>query len=367
MAISTDKINLDEIIESSNIDKLTPTWKKNSEDKLSFYLAGSIFSFGFLNIACKIYPNLKYPLTTKLCSPIEAEFVCVKVLSETGKLKTIHATVQKILNKGENILISEIECVRYYATKESNWVLTPISSAPKHFVKLFIRSNNSDESRNELLFSMKSIYGPNRMSIPEISVFDILIKQMFSPFFIFQYFSVILWCIEDYVAFSMVILVITIASIYTNTSEELYNLRRLHELAGKPKKIRVLNDSDAIVSVFDFELAPGQRYLVDEDSILPCDSVLLNGRVVVDESMLTGESVLVSKTFFDTSNEPNTVDIDLNKHSSHILFSGTKVKKLSPNSIAMVYRTGFRTTKGELLACLLITKEENLGFFSDAL
>ena len=42
-------------------------------------------------------------------------------------------------------------------------------------------------------------------------------------------------------------------------------------------------------------LLPGDRFLVVEGSVLPCDSVLVSGRVVVDESMLTGESIPVAK------------------------------------------------------------------------
>jgi cation-transporting ATPase 13A3/4/5 len=198
-------------------------------------------------------------------------------------------------------------------------------------------------------------------------MFEIMIAQLLSPFFMFQYFSVILWCYENYIAFSMVILAITIIAIYTNTAEQNFNLKRLREMAGRTTKVNVLNNQGT-VELDDSELTPGCRFIVQDSTVLPCDAVLIRGRAVVDESMLTGESAPVSKVPFNLS-ERQEIDseIDPLKHSGHILFSGSKVKKVTPDAIAVVYRTAFRSAKGKLIASLLETKEDSLGFFSDAL
>lgn len=47
--------------------------------------------------------------------------------------------------------------------------------------------------------------------------------------------------------------------------------------------------------ISDRELVPGDRFVVNQGSPLPCDAILLSGRVSVDESCLTGESVPVNK------------------------------------------------------------------------
>jgi P-type E1-E2 ATPase len=163
----------------------------------------------------------------------------------------------------------------------------------------------------------------------------------------------------------MVILAITAAAIYTNTMEQWYNLSRLRDMAGKTSEV-ILLTSKGEKEVPDDSLAPGDRFLVKEEMSMPCDAVIFQGRVVVDESMLTGESAPISKTPFDLL-EKKGEDIDALKHSGHILFSGTKVRKVTPGAIAVVYRTGFRSAKGQLVASLLVTKEDSLGFFSDAM
>ena len=45
------------------------------------------------------------------------------------------------------------------------------------------------------------------------------------------------------------------------------------------------------------ELVPGDLLLIpDYDTQMPCDAVLIEGQAIMNESMLTGESVPITKT-----------------------------------------------------------------------
>ncbi|KAL8633948.1 hypothetical protein Q9189_000193 [Teloschistes chrysophthalmus] len=132
--------------------------------------------------------------------------------------------------------------------------------------------------------------------------------------------------------------------------------------------------------VTSIELVPGDVYEVSDPSLtqLPCDSLLLAGDCIVNESMLTGESVPVSKT--SATNESLRV-MDLGASSIHpeaaksFLFSGTKIiRARRPQdgtdeeavALAAVARTGFNTTKGALVRSMLFPKPSGFRFYKDA-
>ena len=131
-------------------------------------------------------------------------------------------------------------------------------------------------------------------------------------------------------------------------------------------------------------LVPGDVFDAADTSlgVFPCDAVLLSGDAIVNESMLTGESVPVSKIpigdsgLVDLSREVKNgstdVDPDLAKH---FLFSGTKIIRVRPTGTgtsspggsgarapALVVRTGFNTTKGALVRSMLFPKPMGFKF-----
>ena len=68
-------------------------------------------------------------------------------------------------------------------------------------------------------------------------------------------------------------------------------------------------------------MVPGDVIVVPSNSTMPCDMVLLSGQCVVNESMLTGESVPVVKNGL-----MKTEDVyDSRNDKKHTLYGGTKV------------------------------------------
>ena len=121
------------------------------------------------------------------------------------------------------MIFTQINSRRYYASRSTDWLLCPVLDVPTDFSRKFLCGGTTAGE----IAAVKRMYGPNKIEVPSRGWLKILLIQLCSPFFIFQYFSVILWCFfEDYIAFSMVILIITVFAIYANTYEEIYNLRR---------------------------------------------------------------------------------------------------------------------------------------------
>jgi len=121
-------------------------------------------------------------------------------------------------------------------------------------------------------------------------------------------------------------------------------------------------------------------YEVSDPSLdqLPCDSLLLAGDCIINESMLTGESIPVSKIPITDDALPY---VDLGAASihpsvaRHFLFCGTKIiRARRPQdtdddeavALAMVVRTGFNTTKGALVRSMLFPKPSGFKFYQDS-
>lgn len=128
------------------------------------------------------------------------------------------------------------------------------------------------------------------------------------------------------------------------------------------------------------DLVPGDVYEISDPSLgqFPSDSLLLSGDCIVNESMLTGESVPVSKipatdeTLLAINLTASTVSPEA---ARHFLFCGTKIiRARRPQddrddqavALAMVVRTGFNTTKGSLVRSMLFPKPSGFKFYRDS-
>lgn len=165
-------------------------------------------------------------------------------------------------------------------------------------------------------------------------------------------------------------------------------IERMREMSRFHCNVKVLIDGEWVMKDCS-ELVPGDIFDSSDPNltVFPCDALLLSGDAIVNESMLTGESVPVSKipakdeTLRALSRESkqgsSEIDSDLAKH---YLFSGTKIirvragakpawapKSESSIALAMVTRTGFNTTKGALVRSMLFPKPMGFKFYRDSM
>lgn len=129
---------------------------------------------------------------------------------------------------------------------------------------------------------------------------------------------------------------------------------RSQTLASRPSKELV--PGDVII------LPAGVSYNIE------CDAILISGNCTVDESMLTGESVPITKVAL--AEEPSIL-YSPKIHRNSTLFCGTRVLHVQATDNAhvkaVVLRTGFSTAKGELVRSILFPKNVNYRLNHDYL
>uniref|UniRef100_A0A8C4DJ75 Polyamine-transporting ATPase 13A3 n=1 Tax=Dicentrarchus labrax TaxID=13489 RepID=A0A8C4DJ75_DICLA len=236
-----------------------------------------------------------------------------------------------------------------------------------------IHSDHSSGLSKTLQEYRMLFFGENEIAVRVPSLFKLLIKEVLNPFYIFQLFSVILWSAEDYYYYATAIVFMSVISIATS----LYTIKKqyvmLHDMVAAHSVLRVsvCRGNKDIEQAMSTELVPGDVIIIPANGmIMPCDAVLIHGTCIVNESMLTGESVPVTKTNLPSSDEEAARSYDMEEHKRHTLFCGTQViqTRFYAGELvkAVVVRTGFSTEKGQLVRSILYPKPTDFKLYRDA-
>lgn len=215
-------------------------------------------------------------------------------------------------------------------------------------------------------------YGLNKMEviIPEFQ--DLFVDHALSPFFVFQMFCVLLWCLDEYWYYSLFTGLMMVGMECMTVFQRIRNMKTLRDMAEVPvREVEVLRGGVRVTIRTD-ALLPMDIMFVPSNTPCPVDALLIKGTAVVNEATLTGESTPQLKE------APDDVDIALSvkKHARHMLFSGTQIllsngqqesghhARSSSGAVAVVLKTGFETKQGKLLRTILHSQgrvSENSG------
>ncbi|KAH7152534.1 hypothetical protein B0J13DRAFT_548672 [Dactylonectria estremocensis] len=225
----------------------------------------------------------------------------------------------------------------------------------------------------------ETVFGANLIDIEQKSTGQLLVDEVLHPFYIFQVASLVLWSLDSYYYYAACIFIMSVGSIAATLIETKSTMKRLREISRFECDVRVLRNGFWRY-IASSDLVPGDVYELSDPNLtqFPSDSLLLAGDCIVNESMLTGESVPVSKL---PATDETLRSMDLAASSvtpdtaRHFLFCGTKIiRARRPQedqdgdavALALVVRTGFNTTKGSLVRSMLFPKPSGFKFYRDS-
>ena len=324
-------------------------------------------------------------------------------------------SIKQDIVKKEVDEISGLDCFhfhkkKYLYNKEKRVFerLKPDTNYPLSYFHSGFSSSDYQKSKN---------FDPNLMDFPMPDFTKIFKEQVMDPLNFFQLFSVALWFFDDNFFHPIMTIVMVIISIFSVAVDRMTTMMNLRSLILKPQFIYTYRDCKWL-KVSSAELRPGDIVSVlssnkvkeissdtsEEDNlqqlrksipfgdkipkgmimkmysggkneskpVLPCDMVVLSGSCVVDESILTGESIPLIKDSILNCNDKNERLNLKSTHKSNALYCGTEVlQTFSPNDLpnsiheqapdsgclAYVVRTGFDTAKGKLSRSVIFNNE----------
>lgn len=368
---------------------------RTSRAKLCLYYAICVSTLGIGYLIFRWLPRWNIKFTGVQCPLTECEWV---VIENQWHDVSVHEIVQKPFGAYLNSIFETgrraddpedndpfLESVRYLDYRYVRFVWNPL-------VHRFVLYNNykdpawrgaARKCREGLEEDSKvrrlSLFGANQIDIAEKTIPQLLVDEALHPFYVFQIASIILWSCDEYYYYAICIFLISLASIASTVVETKDTMKRLRSMAKFSCDIRVLRNGFWQITE-SVDLVPGDIFEISDPDInvVPCDALLMSGECIVNESMLTGESVPVAKVeandkaLHRLANSPTTISPELGRH---YLFAGTKlvqVKKPSVSAseeeiaLAMVTRTGFNTTKGALVRSMLFPKPAGFKFYRDS-
>lgn len=211
------------------------------------------------------------------------------------------------------------------------------------------------------------VYGSNDIIVPLQSIGVLLLLEVLNPFYIFQVFTLFVWFAEGYLYYTIAIVLMSLFGIISSIVQTHKNQVNLRSTVTSSKSIRVLRDTGIFENISSEELVPGDLIeLPKHQATLVCDAVLLTGQCILNESMLTGESVPVTKTSLPLC---RTL-YDAKEYTYHTLYSGTTIIQTKYHGdqpvLARVIRTGFLTNRGVLIAAILYPPPADFKFDKDS-
>uniref|UniRef100_A0A8C2TQX4 Cation-transporting ATPase n=1 Tax=Coturnix japonica TaxID=93934 RepID=A0A8C2TQX4_COTJA len=302
-----------------------------------------------------------------LTQPIGSNSECPLV---ADKDSVINRAIMKPQLKMRCIQVQKIRYIWDFSVKEFRKVGSLEDSNTCHSIHHKYGAGLTGEERK----IRQLVCGPNAIEVEIRPIWKLLFKEILNPFYVFQAFTLTLWLSQGYIEYSVAIIILSVISVGLTVYDLRQQSTKLHDLVEEHNKVQVTvcTKNEGFKELESRYLVPGDVFLLDGKKLsLPCDAVLIDGSCIVNEGMLTGESIPVMKTLLPLTESPEPWKThSMEDYRRHVLFCGTEViqAKSSGRGLAraVVLQTGFNTAKGDLVRSILYPRPLNFQLYRDA-
>jgi len=279
----------------------------------------------------------------------------------------------KLLEEEENQYSFRYFTYRHirYGWDQENGCFVKIEGLDSNVLITDIAQKYSEGLKIEESEMRQQLHAQNKIDVEIPSYLNLLIQEVLHPFYIFQICSILLWSLDQYVYYAMCIFIISLISVLVSLYETRKQAESLHNMVANTAEGKcTVKRGDSLQEIESCELVPGDLLMLPRSGSfnMTCDAVLLTGTAIVNEAMLTGESVPVTKSALPRHEDQEEYNTET--HKRHTLFDGTEIIQTrfygGEDVVALVVRTGFHTAKGELIRSILFPRPMDFKFYRDS-
>jgi len=179
--------------------------------------------------------------------------VAIYELKESKEKLKIITELKTLLFEGKSCHLLDFFCkidivkfprLKVFQYKNINYLYNDNTN---EFVELNFTVNNLQEIMINLSLGLlesevtdfRNLFGKCELSIEIDSYFNLALKEISDPFYVFQIFAVILWFFEDYITYSLLIIIATVVSLIMSVTATRENLENIKEMANTNCSVRI--------------------------------------------------------------------------------------------------------------------------------
>lgn len=340
----------------------------HSSKKIIFYIA-SVLTLGMVYLIFTWFPELYVYLYEEKGSLEEADVLLVVRKDQSNVLVKISKGLVRYL---PNVPKKEL----YYVWFDNQLYYLNESSENFVIIENLMLEYLSQDSKNILeclngldpiiVKELNDFYGDNVIDITNKSYLEFFLEDFFSPVIMFQMSSAIIFGLIGYLVYGIVLSTFILAATISLSYDKMIASRKMRKMAyiDKPVKVfRNVNGGFQKIELSSKQLVIGDLVHVESGQDFTADMVLLRGACLVSEAILTGEPNPIRKSGAIVN---HMAEEEIKIRPQNILNCGSNcIMNKSQSVQAVVIKTAWNTSKGELIANILNSKPAEFKFKRD--
>ena len=332
---------------------------RNIPKTIFFYIL-SVLSFGILFLLFYWYPNLYLYIFDEEDHYNSASHV-VLLTESTHSIRQFKKD-RKLLDP-----YSVEQNVSYINYSYNKYVYDDESKRFINIAKQFSKNLERKQSKQHLhpleqktTEKLLDFYGENVIKMEKPPFYTTLLKSYFIPINMYELF---LFSIDfyygKYIYCSLLVffMIIQTTIVILNELQKIDKINKLSESVNQVKVMRVVNGTQTTLQINSKELVIGDIIVLEPNTQMNCDIMLIKGSCLINESVITGESIPVTKSALGEGEKPA---------SKHYIYAGSRCMLLRNKEVnGVVVNTAWSTYKGSLVGILMNPKYTQFKFDHD--